>query len=79
MKFNDYLLNESMKSELEKLNFDNLKRAGKLVILTWKNISMSADEMKQKLNDALKTFKDKIKIITAIKKGSGLEAEIEMI
>ena len=71
-------LYESIKSEIDKLGADTMKRAGKIITLTWKSGSDIA-ALKQKIAAALKVFKDKIKFIGTEKLGSGIKAEIEMI
>ena len=69
-------LAESIKSELDGLGADSIKRAGKLMTLMFK--SGDAGDIKSKAKAALKSFTDKIKHIGTEKSGSGIALEIEL-
>jgi hypothetical protein len=75
-KTSESVLDESIKTDLDNLKADKMERKGKLVTLTWK--SGDVDEIKQKLNAAMKAHKDTIKHSGAEKDGNGVKVEIEM-
>lgn len=69
-------LPESIKTDLDNIGADSMKREGKLIILTWKDAD--ANEVKKKLTNGLKAHADKIKHIGTSKSGAGVKAEVEM-
>jgi len=66
-------LTESIKSDLDKLGADSMKRDGKLIILTWK------EEGKVTKADIEKVLSSKVKFIGVTNKNGKTVAEIEMI
>ena len=70
------VLAESMKTELDALGADKMKRDKKLVTLIFK--SGDPAEIKKSIETALKSYRDQIKHIGTEKSGSGITAEVEL-
>jgi hypothetical protein len=69
-------LDESIKTDLDGLGADSMKRSGSLITLKFK--SGDAKEIAAKVKSAMKAHSDKIKHIGAHDKDGGVVAEIEM-
>lgn len=74
------VLSESIKTDLDALGPDKVKRQGKLVTLTWDagQQDRNPELMKKQITKALAKYGDKIKHIGVESKGRGAVAEVEM-
>jgi hypothetical protein len=71
----DTFLIESIKTEVDKLNPEEMKRDGRVITLTWSK--GDAKTWKKKIETALKSYMDKLKVFVS-KKGNIVTAELEM-
>lgn len=81
MSVSESVLDESIKSDLEKLDLgpDETKKSGKNITLIWKTAEgISAEDITKRLKSGLAKHGDKIKFMGAEKKGEGIVAHIDM-